>query len=165
MYFIPPVVPCSPHAVKFFIYLFTVNMVILMTRIYLYRYMYMWTFLKVALFKLHKYMINIHVYNNRKHQHWNYRQVFFFTLHKSAVFKGFVHCFTAIKAGSSAHCSPQRLPGVSAEGMSGTERWKIQPTDGTGRPRNRPTAEELHQVAIVMPLCPCQLYFNQLEHR
>lgn len=47
---------------------------------------------------------------------------FFFTLHKSAVFKGFVHCFTAIKAGSSAHCSPQRLPSVSAEGMSGTER-------------------------------------------
>lgn len=46
----------------------------------------------------------------------------FFTLHKSAVFKGFLHCFTAIKAGSSAHCSPQRLPGVSAEGMSGTER-------------------------------------------
>lgn len=136
-----------------------------MTRIYQYRYMYMWTFLKVALFKLHKYMINIHVYNKCKHQRWNYRQVFFFTLHKSAVFKGFVHCFTAIKAGSSAHCSPQRLPGVSAEGMSGTERWKIQPTDGTGRPRNRPTAEELHQVAMVMPLCPCQLYFNQLEHR
>lgn len=125
-----------------------------MTRVYLYLYMYMWTFLKVALFKLHKYMINIHVYNKCKHQHWNYRQVFFFTLHKSAVFKGFVHCFTAIKAGSSAHCSPQRLPGVSAEGMSGTERWKIQPTDGTGRPRNRPTAEELHQVAMVMPLVP-----------